>query len=192
MRGAIGDTSLMRAAPAVEDTYGFVETKVVSFDDLYAGKLHAALDRQHPRDLFDIILLYENEGLTDELFRAFLIYIACSSRPTHELLAPNEKDIAPEFETEFAGMSVAPVAVEELTDARSKLIADIQSRLKGPAAEFLMTLQAGDPDFTLIGLPQAADLPAIKWKILNLKKLMAENPEKNRAQTEILRAVMKS
>ncbi|MAW79379.1 MAG: hypothetical protein CMI63_04025 [Parvularcula sp.] len=192
MRGAIGDTSLMRAAPAVEDTYGFVETKVVSFDDLYAGKLHAALDRQHPRDLFDVKLLYEHEGLSNNLFRTFLIYIACSSRPTHELLAPNEKDIAPEFETEFAGMSVAPVAVEELTDARSKLIADIQSRLKGPAAEFLMTLQAGDPDFTLIGLPQAADLPAIKWKILNLKKLMAENPEKNRAQTEILRAVMKS
>lgn len=190
MRGVIAEPRLMRTAPAVEDEYGFVETKVVSFDDLYGGKIHAALDRQHPRDLFDIKLLYENEGLTDELFRAFLIYIACSSRPTHELLAPNEKDIAPEFAKEFAGMTAAPVALEELTGARSKLIADIQSRLKGPAAEFLMTLQAGAPDFTLIGLPQAADLPAIKWKILNLKKLMAENPDKHRVQQEQLSAIL--
>ncbi|MCK5748767.1 MAG: nucleotidyl transferase AbiEii/AbiGii toxin family protein [Oricola sp.] len=190
MRGVIGKTRLMRAAPAVEDRYGFVETKVVSFDDLYASKLHAALDRQHPRDLFDIKLLYENEGLTDELFGAFLIYIACSSRPTHELLAPNEKDIAAEFEKELVGMTAAPVALEELTGARSQLIADVRSRIKGPAAEFLMTLQAGEPDFSLIGLPQAAALPAIKWKILNLKKLMAENPDKHRVQREQLSAIL--
>jgi len=190
MRGTIGKPRLMRTTDKVENAFGFVAANVLAFNDLYAGKLHAALDRQHPRDLFDIKLLYENEGLIDELFHAFLVYAACSSRPTHELLAPNEKDIAPEFEKEFAGMTAAPVALEELTDARKKLVADIQSRLKGPTAEFLMTLQAGAPDFTLIGLPQAADLPAIKWKMLNLKKLIAENPDKHRAQTEALNAIM--
>jgi predicted nucleotidyltransferase component of viral defense system len=38
-----------------------------------AGKLHAAVDRQHPRDLFDVKLLYANAGFTDALFRTFLV-----------------------------------------------------------------------------------------------------------------------
>ncbi|MGE0184006.1 MAG: nucleotidyl transferase AbiEii/AbiGii toxin family protein [Parvularculaceae bacterium] len=191
MRGAIGKPRLMRTTDTVEDAFGFVATNVLAFDDLYAGKLHAALDRQHPRDLFDIKLLYENEGFTDDLFRAFLVYAACSSRPMHELLAPNEKDIAEECAREFAGMTAEPVNIDALLPARKRLIGDIQARLNGNAAEFLRTLQAGKPEFTLIGLPQAADLPAIKWKILNLKKLMTDNPEKHRAQTEALNAIMK-
>ena len=189
MRGAIGKPRLMRTTDAVEDAFGFVATNVLAFDDLYAGKLHAALDRQHPRDLFDVKLLYKNEGLTDDLFRVFLVYAACSSRPMHELLAPNEKDIADEFAREFAGMTAEPVNIDALLSARKRMIDDIQARLNGNAAEFLRTLQAGEPDFTLIELPQAADLPAIKWKILNLKKVKADNPEKHRAQTKALRAI---
>ena len=192
MRGAIGKPRLMRTTDAVEDAFGFVATNVLAFDDLYAGKLHAALDRQHPRDLFDIKLLYENEGLTDDLFRVFLVYAACSSRPMHELLAPNEKDIAEDFAREFAGMTVEPVNIDALFSAGKRLIGDIQARLNGNAAEFLRTLQAGEPDFTLIGLPQAADLPAIKWKLLNLKKLMADNPDKHRAQSEALNAIIRN
>ena len=114
MRGAIGKPRLMRTTDAVEDAFGFVATNVLAFDDLYAGKLHAALDRQHPRDLFDVKLLYKNGGLTDDLFRVFLVYAACSSRPMHELLAPNEKDIAEEFAREFAGMTVEPVDLDDL------------------------------------------------------------------------------
>ncbi|HPE30179.1 MAG TPA: nucleotidyl transferase AbiEii/AbiGii toxin family protein [Parvularculaceae bacterium] len=186
MRGALGKPRQMRTTDAVEDAFGFVATNVLAFDDLYAGKLHAALDRQHPRDLFDVNLLYENEGLTDDLFRAFLVYAACSSRPMHELMAPNEKEIDEEFAREFAGMTVEPVTLDEILSARKQLIADVQARLNGDAAEFLLSLQSGEPDFTLIGLPQAADLPAVKWKALNLRKLLAENPEKHRAQSAAL------
>lgn len=93
-RGVVLPTRQMRVSPAVEDEFGFAETQVVSFEDLYGGKIHAALDRQHPRDLYDIKLLYENEGLTEELFRVFLIYLASSNRPLHELLDPNLIDIA--------------------------------------------------------------------------------------------------
>ena len=190
MRGAIGKPRLMRTTDAIEDAFGFVATNVLAFDDLYAGKLHAALDRQHPRDLFDVKLLYENEGLTDDLFRVFLVYAACSSRPMHELLAPNEREIAEDFAREFAGMTAEPVDLDDLVSIRKRLIVDMQSRLNGPAADFLNGLQAGEPDFTVIGLPQAADLPAIKWKILNLKRLIAENPDKHRAQTEALNAMI--
>jgi len=190
MRGAISEPRLMRTNATVEDAFGFVATSVLAFEDIYAGKLHAALDRQHPRDLFDVKLLYENEGLTDELFRVFLVYAACSNRPMHELLAPNEKNIADDFAREFAGMTVEPVELDDLISARAQLIGDIQGRLKGPTANFLIGLQSGEPNFDAIGLPQAADLPAIKWKILNLKTLIEDNPEKHRAQNDALMATL--
>lgn len=190
LRGTVFPPERRIIAPAVESAFGYAEMQVLSHADLYAGKICAALDRQHPRDLFDVKLLYENEGLTDDLFRAFLVYAACSSRPVHELLAPNEKDIDDDFAREFAGMTVDPINIDALLSARKRMIDDIQARLNGNAADFLRTLQAGEPDFTLIGLPQAADLPAIKWKVLNLQKLIADNPDKHRAQSDALKAIL--
>ncbi len=190
LRGTVFPPERRIIAPAVESAFGYVEVQVLSHADLYAGKICAALDRQHPRDLFDIKILYENEGLTDDLSRAFLVYAACSNRPIHELLAPNEKDIGEDFVREFAGMTAEPINIDALLSARIRLIGDIQARLNGNAAEFLMTLQAAEPDFTLIGLPHAAELPAIKWKLLNLKKLMIDNPDKHRAQSELLNKLL--
>ena len=87
-RGAMYPARTMTASEAVMELFGFVATTVPAFDDLYGGKLHAALVRQHPRDLFDIMLLDVNEGLTADLFRNFMVYVASSGRPMHELLAP--------------------------------------------------------------------------------------------------------
>ena len=47
---------------------------------------------------------------------------------------------------------------------------------------FLLSLHDGEPDFKAIGLPQAAELPAVRWKLLNLEKLKARNPEKHAEQ----------
>ena len=66
-RGTVLVPAPKRVSPAVEEQFGFAETQVVAFEDLYGGKFHAALDRQHPRDLYDVKLLYENEGITDDL-----------------------------------------------------------------------------------------------------------------------------
>ena len=87
-RGAVYPARTMTASEAVTELFGFVETTVLAFEDVYGGKLAAALDRQHPRDLYDAKLLYENEGLTTDLFRTFMVYLASSARPMHELLAP--------------------------------------------------------------------------------------------------------
>ena len=71
-RGALYPARPMVASETVAQKFGFVETNVLASEDLYGGKLHAALDRQHPRDIFDVKLLYEHEGLPDDLFRAFM------------------------------------------------------------------------------------------------------------------------
>jgi len=185
-RGVVKDPVWLTAAESVVDMFGFVQVNVVSFDDLYAGKLHAALDRQHPRDLFDIKLLYENEGLTDDLFRVFMVYVASSSRPMHELLAPQSLLDRLAFEQEFVGMTIEPVAFTELLEVRARLHADIRSRLTGDIAQFLVSLHNADPDFEAIGLPKAAALPAVRWKVMNLARLKQADPLKHHEQRELL------
>ena len=188
-RGAVYPARLMVASEAVTERFGFVETNVLAFQDLYGGKLHAALDRQHPRDLFDVKLLYENEGLTDDLFRVFMVYVASSGRPMHELLAPSAPLREDLYGAEFLGMTRRAVPTDALVGTRRRLHADIRSRLKGNVANFLLSLHDADPDFGLIGLPDAADLPAIRWKLVNLEKLKQANPEKHMAQRDALESL---
>ena len=98
-------------SPAVEAAFGFAEIGVVSFADLYAGKIVAALDRQHPRDLFDIRDLLANEGISGELRQAFIVYLLSHGRPMFEVLNAVPKDISAEFMRNFEGMTKSPVLV---------------------------------------------------------------------------------
>ncbi|MCG5485237.1 nucleotidyl transferase AbiEii/AbiGii toxin family protein [Sinorhizobium sp. 22678] len=181
-RGTVHAPELRRVSPSVEDAFGFAEMQVVAFEDLFGGKLHAAVDRQHPRDLFDVKLLYENEGLTDPLFRTFLIYVASSGRPPHELVRPSLAELDDTFVKEFEGMTIETVSLDDLKAARARLMTDIRARLDEKAMRFLLSLHNGEPDFEAIGLPQAADLPAVRWKLLNLQKLKEQNPAKHAEQ----------
>ena len=185
-RGVVHDTAMRRISKVVEAKFGLAEILTVSFEDLFGGKLNAALDRQHPRDLYDVKLLYENEGLTDELFRTFLIYVASSGRPPHELLNPNPLDIGHLFSEEFEAMAYIPVSCEDLLKTRARLIADIQSRFDENTKRFLLSLHDGEPDFDAINRPQAAALPAVRWKLINLEKLKKNNPDKHAMQRSLL------
>ena len=188
-RGAVYPARLMVPSETVTERFGFVEMNVLAFEDLYGGKLHAALDRQHPRDLFDVKLLYENEGLTDDLFRVFMVYVASSGRPMHELLAPStplRKDL---YAAEFSGMTREAVPADALVGTRRRLHADIRSRLKGNIANFLLSLHDAHPDFGLIGLPDVVGLPAIRWELINLEKLKQANPDKDMAQRDALQSL---
>ncbi len=189
MRGTVLPPLPMRVSDAVEEAFGFAEMPVLAFGDLFAGKLHAALDRLHPRDLYDIHLLYKNEGLTDDLFRVFLVYVSASGRPPHELLAPPAIPIAQMHIEEFIGMTREEIGLSDLEMARTRLITDIRRRLTGNTAAFLMSLHNAEPDFALIDLPQAERLPAVQWKLLNLRRLKAENPAKHAEQGEMLKAL---
>lgn len=58
LRGTVKAPHIMRVKDAVEEALGFAEMSVLAFEHIYAGKICAALDRQHPRNLYDIHLLY--------------------------------------------------------------------------------------------------------------------------------------
>lgn len=83
----------------------FCAIGLVSLGQLYGGKICAALDRQHPRDLFDVKLLLENEGFSEEIKQAFLLGVVSSVRPIHEILDPRLQDQQQAFENQFQGMS---------------------------------------------------------------------------------------
>ena len=189
-RGTVFPPKQMEASESVMEQFGFVESHVLAFEDLYAGKLVAALDRQHPRDLFDVKLLYENEGLTDKLFRTFLVYVSGSRRPMHELLAPVLPYWGDRYETEFTGMTRNPVSSEALLETGRYLHSDIRARLAGRVADFLLSLHDAQPDFGLIGLPEAVELPSVRWKLLNLENLKTTNPVKHAMQRNALEQLL--
>lgn len=173
-RGCVYEPVQTSVSALVEETFGFAETQVVSFPDLYAGKLVAALDRQHPRDLFDVRDLLANEGLSDELRAAFVVYMLSHNRPMSEVLAPTRKDITLEFERGFVGMTAQEVPLADLIEAREALIADAVGNMPGAHRQLLIGFKRGEPNWDLLGLPHVADLPAVKWRQQNYDKLTAD------------------
>ena len=93
LRGCVLEPEERSVSDAVEEQFGFAEIQVVSFADLYAGKIVAALHRQHPRDLFDVRDLLSNEGLDAQLRTAFVVYLISHHRPIWTLLAPARRDL---------------------------------------------------------------------------------------------------
>ena len=161
-----------------------VTVTCLNFADLFAGKICAALDRQHPRDLFDIKYFLENEGLTDATRKAFIVYLISHSRPINEVLSPNLKDLSSSFNNEFQGMTTVDVSLDELIKVRELLIKTIREDLLAEEKNFLLSLKDLNPKWELLGLERAKDLPAVKWKLLNLKKMSKEKRHSQRQQLE--------
>lgn len=188
LRGVLHPPEERALVSAAEELFEQAVTmRLVSMPDLYAGKLCAALDRQHPRDLYDVRLLLENEGISKDLLAAFVVYLASHNRPMHELLAPRRHDISEIFEREFVGMAREPVALESLIGAREQMIAEINLRLNDEHRRFLLSLKEGRPDWGLLPFDNVAALPAIQWKLQNIRNM---SKAKREEQIEKLRNVL--
>ncbi|WP_210080640.1 nucleotidyl transferase AbiEii/AbiGii toxin family protein [Pantoea endophytica] len=171
LRGTVYESRIMQVCELVEDEFGFSETNVVSFADLYAGKICAALDRQHPRDLFDVKFLLENEGLTEALRKALLVYLISHPRPLSELLQPQLKDISGIYDGEFRNMAEIDVPLQELEAARRHLIETINAAITDKERKFLLSFKNGQPDWSLLELSNIDQLPAVRWKLQNLANM---------------------
>ena len=147
------------------------EVNTLSLEDLYGGKICAALDRQHPRDLFDIKLLMENEGITVGIFKAFVFYLISHDRPIVEVLDPGLQDISQLFENEFAGMSSEDVKLEDLISVRSDLISKIKSSLTDEQKKFILSFKNKKPEWKLSGIEGIEKFPSVQWKLMNLERM---------------------
>jgi predicted nucleotidyltransferase component of viral defense system len=187
LRGCVYEPETRSVSPRVEEQFGFAEIQVVSFADLYGGKLVAALDRQHPRDLFDVRGLLANEGIDGTLRKAFVVYTVSHDRPMAEVLAPTRLDIAQEFERGFAGMTDQPVMLNDLLKAREEFIANLVGRMPEEHRRFLISFEKGEPEWGLLDIPHAEQLPAVQWRLYNLAKV---DPKKREQLVEDLRRAL--
>ena len=170
LRGCVYEPEVRSVSTAVEETFGYASMQTVSFADLYAGKIMAALDRQHPRDFFDVHGLLLNEGIDDAMRTAFVVYLLSSNRPMHEVLSPKRSDLSVGFAS-LSAMAVDPVAVDVLEQTREALVGDIVGNMPGHHRRFLVSFENGKPDWTLLEVPHAKTLPAVRWRMQNLAKV---------------------
>ncbi len=190
LRGEVFPGSIRPLCPEGEELFeATAEVQMLSVPDLYGGKICAALDRQHPRDLFDIMLLFENEGITDDIRQAFVVYLVSHSRPMAELLRPNLLDIEPVFTQEFEGMTRRKVRLQELTGARERLIRTIHSDLTDAERAFIISVKERRPAWDRLPMHGVEHLPGIQWKMLNLERM---DPAKYTSAVERLKRCLET
>ena len=175
IRGSVLPPVERELTKRAEETFELsVTARSLSTADLYGGKICAALDRQHPRDLFDIKVLLDNEGITDKIRKAFVVYLASHDRPLSELLDPVRKDVRQTYESEFAGLTAEDIRYEDLVAARETLIETLLRDLTAAEKGFLVSLKEGRPKWDLLELKGIEKLPAIQWKLMNIRKMKKE------------------
>ena len=191
MRGTVHPVrNASLSAKAREILQADLEIPVVSLEDVYGGKLVAAMDRQHPRDLFDVMQLYAHEGITPAIRRSFVIYLASHNRPVHEVLFPALRDISQDYERNFKGMTTDPVELADLLDVRERLVAELQRTLEANEQRFLLPLVNATPEWKLLDVAHLDQLPALRWKLMNLAKLAASNAKKFMEQANALERLL--
>jgi predicted nucleotidyltransferase component of viral defense system len=191
MRGTVHPVRTASLAPRARDALlAEIDLPVLALEDLYGGTLVAAMDRQHPRDLFDVMQLFAHEGITPAIRRSFVAYLASHNRPIHEVLFPTLKDITEEFERTFVGMTTEPVALEALLSARARMVAELHAGLDANERRFLLSLARNEPEWGLLDIAHLGELPGVRWKMMNLGQLAKANPKKLAAQADELERLL--
>jgi predicted nucleotidyltransferase component of viral defense system len=187
-RGVIAAPVVMTLCDRAQKDYEvFCDIQVVAVGQLYGGKICAALDRQHPRDLFDVKYLLANEGFTEEIKKGFLYCLLGSERPFNEMLNPHLLDQKLAFDNQFNGMTLEPFNYTEYEKVRQELIELVRSSLTPEDKAFLLKFKNVTPHWQTYNY---ADFPSVQWKLHNLKKLKEKNPEKDAHLYKLLKELL--
>jgi hypothetical protein len=159
---------------------------VLATPELYGSKLVAAMDRQHPRDIFDVMHMLSQFGWQASFVDCFVAYLAGHNRPVHEVLFPKTKPLEPAFTNEFAGMTRDTVELDTLTQVQGRLLQELPQQLTPAHRDFLLSLVQRAPAWELMPMQHLRDLPALKWKLMNLAKLQKSSAKRFAAQHQLL------
>ncbi len=188
MRGLIGKPELrILCDKAQQEFKAFCRVQTVPLAQVYGGKICAALDRQHPRDLFDVKYMLEKEGFTPEIKRGFIACLLSSERPLNEMLTPNFKDERLTMTNHFEGMTNEPFSYGEYEETRLKLLEAIHAHLRDEDRAFLLSFKSGEPEWERYGYAYLEVFPSIRWKLQNIQRLKRDNPEKYQVQYKALK-----
>jgi len=187
-RGCFASSRLMTLCPKAQAEFmSFSEIQVVELGHLYGGKICAALDRQHPRDLFDVRSMLLNEGLTQPIIKGFIFYLISSNRPIVEMLKPNLQDQKSVFQSQFIGMTQEEFTYNDFEKTRLKLISEILKSLSYEDKEFLLSIEEGSPHWDIYDFHR---FPAVQWKLQNINHFRRVNTEKHSIYIDSLKEIL--
>jgi predicted nucleotidyltransferase component of viral defense system len=179
-RGHLHPVRFLQVNDKVQERFKkFAAIQVVSDAELYGGKICAALDRQHPRDLFDVYLLFQESGYNEDVKNGFIQALVSHMRTMNEVLEPHLLDQRSAFERQFQGMTDTAFTYEDFEATRENLINIVNSSLSGKDRSFLLTFKRGNPDWDLFPVAGLKDMPAVQWKLMNIQNLKRSNPDKH-------------
>lgn len=190
LRGYVFEPTIMEVCEKAQTLFGYAKANIISKPELWGGKICAALDRQHPRDLFDIHNLLDDGGITPEIKDGFISTLLGGNRPLHEMLAPNFQMNAKEFNDEFLGMTEVSFGFDDAKSAFATLVKEINNQLTPNDKQLLLDFVQLKADLSTSSIPHLDNLPGIKWKIKNLENLRDTNAEKFQEQYEKLKAIL--
>lgn len=187
-RGIIAETETVVLCDNAQESFDkFCEVRIVSQKQLWGGKINAALDRQHPRDLFDVRNMMNEIGYSTAIKEGFLFFLLCGKRPIHEMLRPRSVDQSAVFESQFKGMTDIFFGYEEYERTRELLISTVNRSLTNKDKDFLLKFAKGEPDWERVDY---SNYPAVRWKLLNINKLKESNAQKFEEQIAKLKQIL--
>lgn len=178
-RGILGDTEKIQLCEKAKEEFGMsCFANIVSWSQLYGGKIAAALSRQHPRDLFDC------RDMTSDDFKAvkngFMLCLLGSDKPIIESLNPNPIDQQEALGNQFEGMTDEPFNYDDYQKARLNLIEVVNQGLSDDDKAFLISFEDGNPDWSKCCAGDLSYYPSVRWKLQNIAKLKSSNTTKHK------------
>jgi predicted nucleotidyltransferase component of viral defense system len=161
---------------------------VLAPEELYGSKLIAAMDRQHPRDMFDVWKMLEQFDWRPSFVDCFVAYLAGHNRPVHEVLFPKKLPLEPAFTNEFSGLTTEAVLLSVLEETQERVLTQLPRALTSAHRKFLLSLVRAEPEWSLMPFTHLEHLPALQWKLLNLRKLKSRDARRFAAQYDELAA----
>jgi predicted nucleotidyltransferase component of viral defense system len=186
-RGVFRETEMHPLCKKAQQLFNrFCEIQVVPVGQLFGGKIVAALDRQHPRDLFDVKKMMETIGYSAEIADGFLFCLLSSKRPIHEILQPSLLDHKSTLSSQFNGMTDEIFTYEMYESTRLQLIENAKFNLTQEAREMILSFASGQPGWHHYDYSR---FPGIQWKLQNIRMLIEENPSKHEFQLNELKNI---
>ena len=191
IRGVVSNSKVYPLCIYAQSLFNqYCEISIVPLEQLYGGKICAALNRQHPRDLFDVKCLLDNNELIENYKRGFIFCLLSSERPIHETLQPNLIDQHLALENQFSGMITLPFSYNDYEETRNKFIQLVQAMLSDADKSFILGFKQGTPQWESCDYTDFINFPSVQWKLMNILKLKEHNPRKHHEELERLSSIL--
>lgn len=188
MRQSLGTPSLRILCQKARDMFQkSCEMMVLPVDQMYGSKMVATLDRQHPRDLFDIQFILRCP-ITEGIKKGFMFQLLNSKRGFHELICPSYKSksmIKDIMLTKFNGMANSPFTYQDYMDTRDMLVRTVHENLNEQDKIFLIEFMKGNPRWDIYDF---RGHPSTERRLMRLENLR-KNPVKFKVQLEKIEKV---